>query len=174
MAADACAAGQHIGLGAWFEYEGVITWAKLEFQLSEFPFPDWIDKDDASNLIAGWETLAQIMLVRILRLNFRNCRIPCSIRSFVDNAAVLGSANKLFTTSEPLNRFVHILLKELHLANLRMDLEWIATDENDLADAISRNNLNCLEAFPNRECQVFLSDLMSDSPQARGDGKEGN
>lgn len=175
MAADACAAGDHIGLGAWFEFEGIIVWAKLEFTLSEFPFPDWVQKDDASKLIACWETLAQIMLVRILRINFRNCRIPCSIRSFVDNAAVLGSANKLFTTSEPLNRFVHLLLKELHLANLRMDLEWIATDENDLADAISRNNLQWLEKFPNRECPVFLHDLMSDSPQARGGGGiEGN
>ena len=139
--------------------------------IGEFPCQDWIEKDDASKLIAGWETLAQIMLVRILRMNFRNCRIPCSIRSFVDNAAVLGSANKLFTTSQPLNRFIHLLLKELHLANLRMDLEWIATDENNLADDISRNNLKWLDQIPNRECHLCLSDLMSDSPQARGAGK---
>ena len=66
MAADACAAGEHIGLGAWFSFEDTIFWAKLEFELHEFPQQSWITKNDASNLIACWETLAQIMLVRIL------------------------------------------------------------------------------------------------------------
>ena len=168
MAADACAAGEHIGLGAWFSFEDTIFWAKLEFELHEFPQQSWITKNDASNLIACWETLAQIMLVRILRMKFRNCRIPCAIRSFVDNAAVLGSANKLFTTSEPLNRFIHVLLKELHLSNLRLDLEWIATDENNLADDISRNKMHWTSSVPNFECHVHLNELMSDPPQARG------
>ena len=175
MAADACASGNHIGLGAWFEFENTIIWAKLEFNLQEFPYQEWVaDVDDASKVIACWETLAQVMLVRILRLHFRNCRIPCCIRSLVDNAAVLGSANKLFTTSQPLNRFIHILVKELHLANLKMDLEWIATDENKLADDISRNVMDWCSNIPNRECQVLLSDLMSDSPQARRVREEGN
>ena len=49
-----------------------------------------------------------------------------------------------------------------------MDLEWIATDENNIADDISRNNLKWLDHIPNRECHLCLSDLMSDSPQARG------
>ena len=149
MAADACASGNHIGLGAWFEFENTIIWAKLEFNLQEFPYQEWVaDLDDASKLIACWETLAQVMLVRILRLHFRNCSIPCCIRSLVDNAAVLGSANKLFTTSQPLNRFIHILVKELHLANLKMDLEWIATDENKLADDISRNVMDWCSNIP--------------------------
>ena len=81
---------------------------------------------------------------------------------------MLGSANKLFTTSQPLNRFIHILVKELHLANLKMDLEWIATDENKLADDISRNIMDWCSHIPNRECKILLSDLLSDSPQARG------
>ena len=106
------------------------------------------------------------------RMKFRNCRIPCAIRSFVDNAAVLGSANKLFTTSEPLTRFIHVLLKELHLSNLRLDLEWIATDENSSADDISRNKMHWTSSVPNFECHVHLNELMSDPPQARGAGKE--
>ena len=168
MAADACAAGDHIGLGAWFQCDETIFWAKLEFKLGDFPFQDWFETDHSSRLIERWETLAQVMLIRIFRLKFRNCRVPCSVRSFVDNAAVLGSANKLFTTSQPLNKCIHILLKELHLSNLRLDLEWIATDENNMADDISRNNLAWLSKVSNVACDISLDDLVSDPPQARG------
>ena len=80
------------------------------------------------------------------------------MKSCVDNTAVSGSANKLFTTSKPLKKNIH-LLRELHLANLRLDLEWIAT-ENSMTDRISRDCLHFAD-LNHKECSVVLSALVS-------------
>ena len=107
-AADACAAGTNIGIGGWFTLHDAmpcktqVWWFAEHFEVKDFP-PAWSMREDAQKDIACYELLAQIALLWARAQFSHPARVQVCLPSMSDNTSAEAVANKLFTTSLPLN-----------------------------------------------------------------------
>ena len=92
--------------------------------------------------ISSYETLAQIALLYVLCKFFPAQRFPIVLRSQSDNTGAEASSNSMFTTKIPLCFFVERLCLLTASVHAHLDVSHIPGYANDLADRISRLNLD--------------------------------
>lgn len=161
MAADAMATERAVGIGAWFQHpvSSQIFWTALHFDISDFPIQDWVAGRTAQSLIASWEMLAQIVLVHLIASILGHLRLPLKLAPLSDNNASLAAGNKLFTTSFPLSEFTKLLTWHLHRHHLHVSLDRVSSEDNGIADSLSRNQFDILQNLRNARIVVTLADI---------------
>lgn len=161
MAADAMATERAVGIGAWFQHpvSSQIFWTALHFDISDFPIQDWVAGRTAQSLIASWEMLAQIVLVHLIASILGHLRLPLKLAPLSDNNASLAAGNKLFTTSFPLSEFTKLLTWHLHRHHLHVSLDRVSSEDNVIADSLSRNQFDILQNLRNARMVVTLADI---------------
>ena len=141
-AADACAAGEKIGIGGWCSIlpdapDDALFWFSEQFTVADFPV-EWDMHRDAQRNIACYETLAQTALTELRASLHRNQNSQVVYRQDCDNAPSVGAMNKLFTTALPLKFFTQNLTGTLARLGVQIEVVHLPGSDNDLADGLSR------------------------------------
>lgn len=171
MAADAAAEGTTVGLGAWLrDAAGIVHFAEFHFDMFSFPRKHWLHGSESKQMIACWETMAQILLIHMLQKLHICGTVPLAVRSLIDNMSSQGAGSKLFTTATPLAFFIQWLSFRLHLARVHLDLERVTSADNYFADAISRKDHSWKQHCeqPPNQILVTFPDLFSSFPSSQG------
>ena len=92
--------------------------------------------------IVCYETLAQLAIVKLMTLNIPAQRYALRISSLSDNTGAEAGVNSLFTTKTPLAFFLEKLCITATTTGIHLDVSHISGKSNELADAISRWNLD--------------------------------
>lgn len=171
MAADAAAEGTAVGLGAWLrDAAGIVHFAEFHFDMFTFPRRDWLHGSESKQMIACWETMAQILLIYMLQKLHICGTVPLAVRSLIDNMSSQGAGSKLFTTATPLAFFIQWLAFRLHQARVHLDLERVTSADNYFADAISRKDYSWKKhcEHPPNQILVTFPDLFGSFPSSQG------
>ena len=103
--------------------------------------------------------LAQIVLVHLIASIMGHLRLPLQLAQLNDNNASLAAGNKLFTTSFPLSEFTKLLTWHLHRHHLHVSFGRVSSEDNVIADSLSRNKFDVLQHLSNARIEVTLADI---------------
>ena len=109
----------------------------MDFHALDIPVSTEMQKD-----ISAYETLAQIALLYSLCKYFPAQRFAITLRTQSDNTGAESSANSMFTTKSPLCFFVERLCLLTATVHAHLDVSHIPGYANDLADKLSRLDLD--------------------------------
>ena len=142
-AADACADQDHCQIGGFLRFtNGTMLWFSERWKPKDFLDLDIPISQDMQRDISSYETLAQIALLYVLCKFFPAQRFPIVLRSQSDNTGAEASSNSMFTTKVPLCFFVERLCLLTASVHAHLDVSHIPGYANELADRISRLNLD--------------------------------
>lgn len=168
-AADACAHGSHCQVGGFLQFpNGDIRWFSERWSVTDFQALDIPVNNDSQKDISSYELLAQICLVYCFIHLKPGQRLGITIRSWSDNTGAEATGNTLFTTTFPLCLFAERLCILSSLAHAELDISHISGASNDLADAISRWNMDRLPPHGLRlsdRIRIQLSSIWNPKPE---------
>jgi len=141
-AADACADKDHCQIGGFLRFaNGDLRWFSEKWIASDFHQLEIPVSSDMQKDISSYETLAQICLLYSLCSLLPSQRFALTLKSVSDNTAAESTSNSLFTTKAPLCFFVEKLCLLSSAVHAHLDVSHIPGYANELADMISRMNL---------------------------------
>ena len=113
-AADACAEGSIVGIGGWFISSNSVSWFAETWQFQEVQEQWPCLTKEAQRYIACFETLAQLVLMRIAWSCEGQSVHGICMPTGTDNTASEAGVNKLLTTAWPLQVFVQLVAAWAH------------------------------------------------------------
>ena len=102
---------------------------------------------DSQKDISSYELLAQMCLLFCFHRLLPGHRLNITVRSLSDNSGAEATGNKLFATTFPLCLFAERLCILSSLLNASLDISHISGASNELADAISRWDMQHLPPY---------------------------
>ena len=140
-AADAMAEGDTVGVGGWISAASDFIWFAESWSMTEVRslWPELTKTAQA--YIACFETLAQLALAMVAHRRLHSRHFKFVLPTASDNTSAEAGINKLFTTTEPLCRFLKLVAAWSAQNNVQLAVSHLAGEKNVWADELSRAKL---------------------------------
>ena len=158
-AADACAEGEHFGIGGWIITSTQVVWFSEQFSMTELRH--WKPKlhKDAQKYIAGFEVLSQLALLVMATEHLSSSQMQLCIPASSDNTSAESCINRNLCTKEPSSTFLRMISQWALQRHVSLSISHIAGHNNTWADNLSRNCLQQWQKYPRFRVslQLFFS-----------------
>ncbi|CAE7197288.1 unnamed protein product [Symbiodinium sp. KB8] len=162
-AADAFAEQHRIGIGGWLSTATAFVWYS-EIFTAEQVREQWPQLGGPmQSYIACFEALAQLALAHCSWSLLRAKHMRFVLPSASDNTSAESGVNRLFTTTEPLSTFLRLAATWAHLHRVQFQVEHLAGEKNNWADALSRGRIAFVSHRSAERVRISLAQLAAAS-----------
>ena len=133
--------GNTVGIGGWISAASEFFWFSESWSMTEVRrfWPELTKTAQA--YISCFETLPQLALAMLAHRRLHSRHFKFVLPAASDNTSAEAGINKLFTTTEPLSRFLKLVASWSAQHNVHLAVSHLAGEKIVWADELSRSKL---------------------------------